>query len=147
MRIRDGKNVDPGCKKFGSGINIPDVKHWKTEYWNCEWALWYLVPDLAELGPVVWMFNGGLWGGGGGRAHRRVRTASLLWTWNNVVSAEKAGSFIHFWIISVPDPRHFGTDPDQTPAPEQLKFFADYFLKLQLHHFSKIKSQNKVTKQ
>jgi hypothetical protein len=25
--IRDGKNSDPGWKKFGSGINIPDPKH------------------------------------------------------------------------------------------------------------------------
>jgi hypothetical protein len=29
MRIRDGKNLDPGWKKFGSGIgkNIPDPQH------------------------------------------------------------------------------------------------------------------------
>ncbi len=28
MRIRDGKNLDPGWKKFGSGINIPDPQQW-----------------------------------------------------------------------------------------------------------------------
>jgi hypothetical protein len=27
--IRDGKNSDPGWKKFGSGINIPDPQHCK----------------------------------------------------------------------------------------------------------------------
>jgi hypothetical protein len=27
MRIRDGKNLDPGWKKFGSAINIPDPQH------------------------------------------------------------------------------------------------------------------------
>jgi hypothetical protein len=27
MRIRDGNNSDPGWKKFGSGINIPDPQH------------------------------------------------------------------------------------------------------------------------
>jgi len=32
MQIRDldGKNSDPGWKKFGSGINIPDPQHWKS---------------------------------------------------------------------------------------------------------------------
>jgi hypothetical protein len=27
MRIRDGKNSDPGWTNFGSGINIPDPQH------------------------------------------------------------------------------------------------------------------------
>ncbi len=27
MRIRDGKNSDPGWKKLGSWINIPDPHH------------------------------------------------------------------------------------------------------------------------
>jgi hypothetical protein len=27
MRIQDGKNSDPGWKKFISGINIPDPQH------------------------------------------------------------------------------------------------------------------------
>jgi hypothetical protein len=27
-RIRNEKNSDPGWKKFGSGINIPDPQHW-----------------------------------------------------------------------------------------------------------------------
>ncbi len=27
IRIRDGKNSDPGWKKFGSGINILDPQH------------------------------------------------------------------------------------------------------------------------
>jgi hypothetical protein len=27
MRIRDGKNSDPGWEKIGSGINIPDPHH------------------------------------------------------------------------------------------------------------------------
>ncbi len=27
MRIRDGNNSDPGWKKVGSGINIPDPQH------------------------------------------------------------------------------------------------------------------------
>jgi hypothetical protein len=29
MRIRDGKNSDPGSgmEKFGSGINIPDIRN------------------------------------------------------------------------------------------------------------------------
>ncbi len=25
--IREGKNLDPGRKKFGSGINVPDPQH------------------------------------------------------------------------------------------------------------------------
>jgi hypothetical protein len=29
MRIRDGNNSDPGWKKVGYGINIPDPQHWK----------------------------------------------------------------------------------------------------------------------
>jgi hypothetical protein len=30
IRIQDGKNSDPdpGWKKFGSGISIPDPQHW-----------------------------------------------------------------------------------------------------------------------
>jgi hypothetical protein len=28
MRIRDGDSSDPGWKKVGSGINIPDPPHW-----------------------------------------------------------------------------------------------------------------------
>ncbi len=28
MRIRDGDSSDPGRKKVGSGINIPDPQHW-----------------------------------------------------------------------------------------------------------------------
>jgi hypothetical protein len=28
IRIGDGKNLDPGWKKFGSGINNPDPQHW-----------------------------------------------------------------------------------------------------------------------
>ncbi len=28
MRIRDGDSSDPGWKKVGSGINIPDPQHW-----------------------------------------------------------------------------------------------------------------------
>jgi hypothetical protein len=28
IRIRDGQNLDPGWKKVGSGINIPDPQHW-----------------------------------------------------------------------------------------------------------------------
>jgi hypothetical protein len=28
MWIRNRKNSDPGWKKFGSGINIPDQQHW-----------------------------------------------------------------------------------------------------------------------
>ncbi len=28
MLIRDRKNSDPGRKKFGSGISIPDPQHW-----------------------------------------------------------------------------------------------------------------------
>jgi hypothetical protein len=27
IRIRDEKNSDPEWKKFGSGINIPDLQH------------------------------------------------------------------------------------------------------------------------
>jgi hypothetical protein len=33
MRIRDGKNSDPGWKKFGSGINIPDSQHCMEGRW------------------------------------------------------------------------------------------------------------------
>jgi hypothetical protein len=29
MRIRNGKNSDPGWKKVGSRINIPDPQHWQ----------------------------------------------------------------------------------------------------------------------
>ncbi len=28
LRIQDGENLDPGWKKLGSGINIPDLQHW-----------------------------------------------------------------------------------------------------------------------
>jgi hypothetical protein len=30
--IRDGNNLDPGWKKVGSGINIPDPQHWLGLY-------------------------------------------------------------------------------------------------------------------
>jgi hypothetical protein len=30
MGIRDGKNLDPGWKKFGSGINITDPQQYRT---------------------------------------------------------------------------------------------------------------------
>ncbi len=32
MRIRDGDNSDPGWKKVGSGINIPDPQHCSRGY-------------------------------------------------------------------------------------------------------------------
>jgi hypothetical protein len=34
MRIRDGKNSDPGWKKYGSGIRHkhPDPQHWSEGY-------------------------------------------------------------------------------------------------------------------
>jgi hypothetical protein len=32
--IRDGKNSDPGWKKVGSGINIPDPQHWYFCYFR-----------------------------------------------------------------------------------------------------------------
>ncbi len=34
MRVRDGNNSDPGWKKVGSGINIPDPQHWDPGYQN-----------------------------------------------------------------------------------------------------------------
>jgi hypothetical protein len=75
------------------------------------------------------------------------------------------GAFLYVW--------HFGVDPDprihaseywiriwtlillfssltfKTPSKNNLKksFSPYYFLKVQLHHFSKIKSQKEVTKQ
>ncbi len=33
--IRDGKKLDPGLKKFGYGINIPDPQHWKNVHFIC----------------------------------------------------------------------------------------------------------------
>ncbi len=60
---------------------------------------------------------------------------------------------------SVADPWHFGTDPDPDPAifaidlqeANKKLFFSSfspyYFLKLQLHNFSKIKDHKEVTKQ
>ncbi len=39
MGIRDGKNLDPGWKKFGSGINIPDPTLL---------TLFYLVDDCVD---------------------------------------------------------------------------------------------------
>jgi hypothetical protein len=33
--FRDGKNSDPGWKKFGSGINIPDPQHQVSSFSNC----------------------------------------------------------------------------------------------------------------
>ncbi len=66
----------------------------------------------------------------------------------------------------VPDPRHFGTYPDADPAPDPalfvltltfkistknylftLSFYVYSFLKVHLHHSSKIKSHKGVTKQ
>jgi hypothetical protein len=32
MRIRDGDILDPGWKKVGSGINIPDPQHCSRRY-------------------------------------------------------------------------------------------------------------------
>jgi hypothetical protein len=64
-------------------------------------------------------------------------------------------------LCSVADPWHFGVDPDPDPVIFLIdlqdvnkkliclleRFFAYYFLKVPLHHFSKIKSQKEVTKQ
>ncbi len=63
-------------------------------------------------------------------------------------------------LISVADPLHFGTDPDLDPAIFVIdlqdankklilkkSLSAYYFLKVHLHHFSKIKSHKEVTKQ
>ncbi len=70
-------------------------------------------------------------------------------------------------FFSVADPWHFGTDPDPRIRTSDkrilirilllssvtfktaifLIFFAYFFLKLHLHHFSKIKSHTEVTKQ
>jgi hypothetical protein len=34
MRISDGKYFEPGWKKFGSGINIPNPQHWQaSQHW------------------------------------------------------------------------------------------------------------------
>ncbi len=47
---------------------------------------------------------------------------------------------------SVPDPWHFSTDPDPRIRPTDiLSFFADYFMKVHLHHSSRIKSPKEVT--
>jgi hypothetical protein len=60
---------------------------------------------------------------------------------------------------NVPDPGHFGVDPDPDPAIFGIdlqdankklilkKVSAHYFLKVHLHHFSKIKSPKEITKQ
>jgi hypothetical protein len=74
----------------------------------------------------------------------------------------------HFLLSSLADPCHIGIDPDPRIrtsaqkirlrillfssvtfkiATKNYLFFAYYFLKLYLHHFSKIKSHKKVTKQ
>jgi hypothetical protein len=71
-----------------------------------------------------------------------------------------------FPLSSVPDPWHFGTDPDprlsisdyriRNPDPALFvgdeasrcfKLFDFYFLNVHLHHFSHIKSYKEVTKQ
>jgi hypothetical protein len=36
MRIRDGDGSDPGWKKVGSGINIPDPQHLEDHTNSCE---------------------------------------------------------------------------------------------------------------
>jgi hypothetical protein len=46
----------------------------------------------------------------------------------------------------IPDPSIFITDLQDAP-PQKKSFSAYYFLKVLLHHFSKIKSQKEVTKQ
>jgi hypothetical protein len=66
-------------------------------------------------------------------------------------------------VASIPDPLHFGEDPDPDPGnlilqfssmtfrtptkTNKKKFSAYFFLKLHLHHFSKIKSPKEVAKQ
>ncbi len=47
MRIQDGKNSDPGWKKFGSGINIQDPQHCLQIKLFCE-----LKARVVDLDPV-----------------------------------------------------------------------------------------------
>ncbi len=80
----------------------------------------------------------------------------VVWvrTWRNNLS------FTIMLYTSVADPWHFDVDPEPDPsvfitdlqdANKKLitNFFSSayYFLKILLHHFSKIKSQKEVTKQ
>jgi hypothetical protein len=47
-----------------------------------------------------------------------------------------------------PDPAIFVTDLQGRQEQKKIsKFFANYFLKVHLHHFSKIKTHKEVTKQ
>ncbi len=53
MRIRDGDSSDPGWKKVGSGINIPDPQHWmahKCKYFNGQAPVGEVAGSNGRLG-------------------------------------------------------------------------------------------------
>jgi hypothetical protein len=50
MWIRDGDIWDPGWKKVGSGMNIPDPQHWKF-FFSCNFFLQFLVIEALDLDP------------------------------------------------------------------------------------------------
>ncbi len=88
-------------------------------------------------------------------------TSKMIWIWIRIL----VKSWIRIRIgvtTSVADLWHFGVDPDADPDPAIFvidlqdankklifltSFSAYYFLKVHLHHFSKIKNQKDVTKQ
>jgi hypothetical protein len=52
----------------------------------------------------------------------------------------------YIWLMDR-DPAFFAIDSQDVKNNKNFKFFAYFFLKVHLHHFSKIKSHNEVTKQ
>ncbi len=57
MRIRDGKNSDPGWKKFGSGINIPDSQHCPIDTYDTGTRVLYSGSKLESFGTPKYQFR------------------------------------------------------------------------------------------
>ncbi len=84
--------------------------------------------------------------------HEYEQYLRLIRCRKTMFSAHMASVYKSMLMRSVPDPWHFGVDPDPAIFVIDLQdaskklifntiFSAYYFLKIHLHHFSKIKSQ------
>jgi hypothetical protein len=56
MQIQDGKNSDPGWKKVGSGINIPDPQHWQNSS-KIRSKFKFLTHEKGLLGYITYDIN------------------------------------------------------------------------------------------
>ncbi len=103
LRIRDGKNKDPGRKKFGSGIIIPDPQHWL--WLHCISRIFKL--PQSHLIKKLYLKDG-VSAEEPGITVPATQTVPEVWPVLPIVAGQSL-------LPSVADPWHFGVDPDPDP--------------------------------